>query len=64
MTKKAYIRPLTEVIEARYDGSLMKWNSTQFSDDPIDDDDFNAKQQGFFDNEEDSWPQTKSLWDD
>lgn len=55
---------MTEVIEARYDESLMKWNSTQFSDDSISDDDFNAKQQGFFDNEEDSWPQTKSLWDD
>ena len=64
MTKKAYIRPLAEVIEARYDESLMKWNSTQFSDDPIDDDDFNAKQQSFFDNEEDNWPQTKNLWDD
>jgi len=64
MTKKTYIRPLTEVIEARYDESLMKWNSTQFSDDPIDDDDFNAKKNSFFDDEEDSWPQTKSLWDD
>lgn len=63
MTKKAYIRPLTEVIEARYDESLMKWISTQFSDDPIDDDDFNAKK-GFPDSEEDSWPQSKSLWDD
>lgn len=55
---------MAEVIEARYDESLMKWNSTQFSDDPIDDDDFNAKQQSFFDNEEDNWPQTKNLWDD
>lgn len=64
MTKKTYIQPLTEVIEARNDESLMKWNSTQFSDDPIDDDDFNAKQQSFFDNEEDNWPQTKNLWDD
>lgn len=54
---------MTEVIEARYDESLMKWNSTQFSDDPISDDDFNAKK-GFPDNEEDNWPQSKSLWDD
>lgn len=55
---------MTEVIEARYDESLMKWNSTQFSEDPIHDDEFNAKR-GFFDDEEDGWSSPdNNLWDD
>lgn len=52
MTKKTYIRPLTEIIEATYDEGLMKWNSTAFSDEPIEDDEFNAKKNNFFDDEE------------
>lgn len=64
MTRKTYIQPLTEIVETRFDESLMKWVSTPISDEPIEDDEFNAKQ-GFFNNEEDEWPHpNNNLWDD
>ena len=42
----------------------MKWVSTPFSDEPIEDDDFNVKQ-GFFDEEDENWgKQGVRVWED
>ena len=64
MTRKTYIQPLTETVEAGNGESLMKWVSTPFSDEPIEDDDFNVKQ-GFFDEEDENWgKQGVRVWED
>ncbi|MDY4038218.1 MAG: HAD family hydrolase [Prevotella sp.] len=64
MTRKTYIQPLTEIVETRFDESLMKWVSTPISDEPIEDDEFNAKPGSFFFEDEPSSPTSRSLWDD
>lgn len=63
MRKNTYTQPSINVLEASYDESLMKWVSTQMSDEEINDNEFNAKA-GFLDEEEEeSWINSRTIWD-
>ena len=64
MKKKVYSKPQTEIIRASHE-SLLITASPGVSNEVFDpnDDEIAAKEDPF-DNEGDSWRQTKSLWND